>query len=157
MFQCFPCNQQILGFPANLSVCFPHWGQHDTLSQWKFAVASARCHTSPLPILLSICPLDAFSWNTTRSIPSAVTSQGLMMDSQGKDVIRNMRVWGWYPGKQLEYECSRNYQIIGSSCPIRNEPSPSETLKYSEHLSALRYEHHLRNEVSRVQAVVLLC
>lgn len=67
-FQCFPCNQQILVFSANLLACFPHWGQHDTLSQresahravHELAVAGARCHTSPLPILLSICPLDAF-------------------------------------------------------------------------------------------------
>lgn len=99
-FQCFPCNQQILVFSANLLACFPHWGQHDTLSQresahravHELAVAGARCHTSPLPILLSICPLDAFFWNTRRSIPRAVTSQGLMTDSQGKDVIQNMRV-----------------------------------------------------------------
>lgn len=85
------------------------------------------------------------------------TYDGLAGFLPGKNVIQNKHVWGWYPRKQLEYECSLNYQIIGSSCPIRNEPGPSETLKYSEHLSVLQYEHHLHNEVSRVQAVVLLC
>lgn len=68
-----------------------------------------------------------------------------------------MCVSGWYPRKQLNYESSLNYQIIGRPCPIRNEPGPSKALKYLEHLSLLQYEHHLHNEVSRAQIVVLLC
>lgn len=58
-----------------------------------------------------------------------------------------MHVWGWYPRKQLEYEWTLNHGIIGSSCPIRNEPGPSETLKYSEYLHSPQYEHHLHNDV----------
>lgn len=105
---------------------------------------------SLLPILSFICPLIGF-------LNAQKKRDELTGSLPGKMLIQSMHVWDKYTRKQLDYEWSLNHQIIGSSCPIRNEPSLSETLKYSEHLCSLQYEHHLHNDVSGVQVVVLLC